>query len=121
MNDLVTRAATHPLEPVRGHPGMTQRVFVRTPSLKVVQYFYATGLDGGAHAHGNDEQAVFCVSGKFEERLGDDVFVVAAGEGFRIPPGSSHGIRCLEAGSYLLITSPLPGTGGLLDPARPHG
>lgn len=120
MNDLVT-LATRPVEPTKGHDGMTQRTFVRTQALKVVQYFFEPGVDGGTHAHGNDEQAVFCFSGRFEERLGNDVFSVGPGDGFRIPPGTVHGIRCIEKGSYLLITTPVAGTGGLLDDGRPHG
>ncbi len=109
MNELVTLAQQHPEQAVKGYEGMRKRTMAERPSLKGVEYFFDAGVDAGAHAHAGDDQVVYCVAGKFEERRGTDVFVVGPGDGFLIPPGTMHGIRCLEQGSYLLITAPIAG------------
>ena len=91
------------------HAGLTYRTFVDAkPRLTFVQYFFEAGMEVPPHSHGDEEQGVYCVSGRFAESLGGEDFEFGPGDGFYIPPGAAHGIRCIEKGSYLMCTSKVP-------------
>jgi quercetin dioxygenase-like cupin family protein len=46
------------------------------------------------------------VSGSFLVEVDDRQQVLSAGDGFYIPPGAVHGVKCLEAGVLLDAFSP---------------
>jgi quercetin dioxygenase-like cupin family protein len=62
--------------------------------------------------HGHDlEQAAYHVSGLFEIHLGDEVVTLGPGDGYAIPANAPHSVRCLEQGSYILVTARNAGGG----------
>ncbi len=94
--------ASEPLQPVRA--GITKRPLVLGDGLQADEIFFDAQVATSAHAHPL-EQAAYTVSGQFEVTLGDARRVVGPGDAYRIPAGADHAVRCLEAGSYLLITA----------------
>lgn len=90
--------------------GKFHRVLVQTVSLVVEEIFFDTGIFSEPHAH-DEEQAAYHVTGRFEVDLGGGTITVGPGDGYSIPRQAPHSVRCLEGGSYILVSS-------LVDPAE---
>jgi quercetin dioxygenase-like cupin family protein len=90
--------------------GKSHRILVQTDSLLVEEIFFDTGIFSEPHAH-DEEQAAYHVAGRFEVDLGGGTITVGAGDGYSIPRQAPHSVRCLEGGSYILVSS-------LADPAE---
>ncbi|HEX9550591.1 MAG TPA: cupin domain-containing protein [Candidatus Limnocylindrales bacterium] len=108
INEYVTVAAHEPLRPVR--TGIWKRVIVDAPALSVDEIFFDQGVATDSHGHGLS-QAAYQVSGKFEVRLADEKLVLGPGDGYSIPAGVEHSVRCVEKGSYILVTARGAGNG----------
>lgn len=102
IDERITIAANEPLRPVRA--GIWKRVLVDSPSLAVDEIRFDAGIATDGHGHGLDQAAVQ-ISGRFEVRLGDSTVELGPGDGYGIPSGLEHSVRCIEAGSYILITA----------------
>ncbi len=90
------------LQPVRA--GIRKRSLVLSDNLQADEIFFDEGIATAAHAH-DLEQAAYQVSGTFEVTLGNDRRSVGPGDAYQIPAGTPHAVRCLQPGSYLLITA----------------
>lgn len=76
------------------------------PSVMLVKVQFEQGAIGSKHSHPH-AQTTCIVSGSFEVEVGDEKKVLHAGDGFYIPPGTVHGVKCLEAGLLLDAFSPV--------------
>ena len=101
-SDTLFHWASEALQPVR--EGIRKRVLVLGDGLQADEIFFEAQVATSPHAHPL-EQAAYTVSGRFEVTLGDARREVGPGDAYRIPAGADHAVRCLEAGSYLLITA----------------
>src|SRR5215217_3859774 len=84
--------------------GKSYRALVETDSLAVSEVFCDAGVVSESHSHG-EEQAAYHVSGRFELDLDGRAVTVGPGDGYSIPAGARHSVRCIETGSYVLITA----------------
>lgn len=84
--------------------GKSHRILVQTDSLLVEEIFFDTGIFSEPHAH-DEEQAAYHVAGRFEVDLGGGTITVGPGDGYSIPRQAPHSVRCLEGGSYILVSS----------------
>lgn len=107
IDELITVAAHEPLRPVR--TGIWKRVLVDAPALGVDEIYFDEGIATDGHGH-DLSQAAYQVSGQFEVRLGSSVVVLKPGDSYSIPAGVDHSVRCVEKGSYVLITARGAGT-----------
>ena len=89
---------------VRLREGKSHRILVQTASLLVEEIFFDTGISSEPHAH-DEEQAAYHVAGRFEVDLGGGTITVGPGDGYSIPRKAPHSVRCLEGGSYILVSS----------------
>lgn len=103
MTDLVTFADVAPILAVEHRPGVSRRSITSGTALKVDQIFFENGVATDDHGHAA-EQAAYHISGRFEVAIGGVTVELAAGDGYSIPPMEEHSVRCLEAGSYILVT-----------------
>lgn len=74
-----------------------------TGSLTVDEIFFDAGIETDAHGH-HLSQVAYQVAGRFEVTLGDTSRVLGPGDGYTIPADTPHRVRCLDKGSYVLIT-----------------
>lgn len=102
ISELITTAANEPLRPVR--TGIWKRVLVDAPTLGVDEIFFEEGVASAGHGH-DQSQAAYHVAGRFKVRLGSSVVTLGPGDSYSIPAGLDHSVRCLEKGSYVLITA----------------
>lgn len=102
MDELITIAAYEPLQPIRA--GTWKRVIAAGGSLGVDEIFFDEGVQTDDHGH-NRDQVAYQVAGRFEVKLNGVTKAIGPGDGYSIPAGTSHSVRCLEKGSYVLITA----------------
>ena len=81
-----------------------------TDSLSVDEIFFDAGIETDAHGH-HLGQVAYQVAGRFEVTLGDTTRALGPGDGYTIPADTPHRVRCLEKGSYVLITALDAGNG----------
>lgn len=115
IDELITVAANEPLRPVR--TGIWKRVLVDAPTLGVDEIYFDEGIATDGHGH-DLSQAAYQVTGRFEIQLGGSVVTLGPGDSYSIPAGVDHSVRCVEKGSYVLITA-RGGTSGI--DAHDHG
>lgn len=85
--------------------GLKRRVMAYNDNLMCVEVHFDTGTVAALHSHPH-EQITYVISGKFEFTVGEDTYVVAAGDSLYKQPNIVHGARCLEAGMLLDIFTP---------------
>ena len=96
-------------------------MLVDSPALGVDEIFFDAGIATDGHGHALS-QAAYQVAGKFEVNLAGGVMTLGPGDSYSIPSGVEHSVRCVEKGSYILITARDPGTGdGHHDAGHDHG
>ena len=77
--------------------GSTRRVILDLPELMLVEFSFEAGAVGAPHAHPHIQNS-YVAAGRFEVTIGDETQIVAAGGGFIVPSGVTHGVVALEAG-----------------------
>ncbi|MBZ4188732.1 cupin domain-containing protein [Niabella beijingensis] len=85
--------------------GVQRQVYGYDDRLMLVKARFEKGAEGTLHEH-HHSQATYVASGSFEVTIGDQKKVVAAGDGFYVPPHVLHGCVCLEAGILVDVFSP---------------
>jgi quercetin dioxygenase-like cupin family protein len=90
------------LRPIR--TGIWKRVIATSPALNVDEIFFEAGVATDDHGH-DLVQAAYQVAGKFEIHREGRVVTLGPGDGYAIPPQAPHSVKCLEKGSYILITA----------------
>lgn len=118
INELITTAANEPLRPVR--TGIWKRTLVDAPTLGVDEFFFDEGIATDGHGH-DLSQAAYHVAGRFEVRLASSVVTLGPGDSYSIPAGVDHSVRCVEKGSYVLITARGGGAAHDEDHDHAHG
>jgi quercetin dioxygenase-like cupin family protein len=79
-------------------------VLVDAPTLGVDEVYFDEGVATDGHGH-DLSQAAYQVTGRFEIQLGGSVVTLGPGDSYSIPAGVDHSVRCVEKGSYVLITA----------------
>ena len=85
--------------------GLTRKVAAHNDNLMVVEVHFEAGTTAPRHHHPH-EQITYVVSGKFEFTVGDETYVVAAGDSLYKQPDIEHGATCIEAGTLLDVFTP---------------
>lgn len=85
--------------------GVERQIMGYDPSVMLVKVRFEKGAIGEKHSHPH-AQTTSVVSGSFAVEVDGEEQVLAAGDGFYIPPGAVHGVKCLEAGVLLDAFSP---------------
>jgi quercetin dioxygenase-like cupin family protein len=86
-------------------PGLSRRVGAYNDNLMVVEVHFEAGVTAPLHHHIH-EQITYVMSGKFEFTVGDETYVVVAGDSLYKQPNIEHGATCLEAGMLLDVFTP---------------
>lgn len=86
-------------------PGLSRKVAAHNDNLMVVEVHFDAGTVAARHHHVH-EQITYVMSGKFEFTVGDDTYIVAAGDSLYKQPNIEHGATCLEAGTLLDVFTP---------------
>lgn len=85
--------------------GLTRKVAAYNDNLMCVEVHFETGTVAALHSHPH-EQITYVISGKFEFKVGDETYVVSAGDSLYKQPDIVHGATCLEAGMLLDVFTP---------------
>ncbi|MGV3761140.1 cupin domain-containing protein [Parapedobacter sp.] len=80
--------------------GVSRNVMSYNDDLMVVKVRFETGSIGAAHQHPHT-QISYVESGVFEYTIGKHTKVMVQGDTCIIPSNSTHGCRCLEAGTLI--------------------
>lgn len=85
--------------------GLTRKVAAYNDNVMCVEVHFDKGTVATRHHHPH-EQITYVISGKFEFTVGDDTYMVSAGDSLYKQPDIEHGATCLEAGTLLDIFTP---------------
>lgn len=85
--------------------GLSRRVGAHNDNLMVVEVHFEAGVTAPRHHHVH-EQITYVMSGKFEFTVGDETYIVSAGDSLYKQPNIEHGATCLEAGTLLDVFTP---------------
>jgi len=96
-------ASDNTLEPVAD--GLSRKLGAHNDNLMVVEVHFEAGTTAPLHHHVH-EQITYVMSGKFEFTVGDNTYVVGAGDSLYKQPNIEHGATCLESGTLLDVFTP---------------
>lgn len=85
--------------------GLSRRVGAHNGNVMVVEVHFEAGTTAPLHHHPH-EQITYVMSGKFEFTVGNDTYIVAAGDSLYKQPNIEHGATCLESGMLLDVFTP---------------
>lgn len=85
--------------------GLSRKVGAYNDNLMVVEVHFETGTVAPRHHH-RHEQITYVMSGKFEFTVGDETYIVGAGDSLYKQANIEHGAICLEAGTLLDVFTP---------------
>lgn len=85
--------------------GIARKVCAHNENLMIVEVHFDAGVTAPMHSHPH-EQITYVMSGRFEFTIGDDTYVVSAGDSLYKQPNIQHGATCLEAGTLLDVFTP---------------
>lgn len=85
--------------------GLTRKVAAYSTNVMCVEVHFETGTVAARHHH-RHEQITYVISGKFAFTVGDETYIVSAGDSLYKQPDIVHGATCLEAGTLLDIFTP---------------
>jgi quercetin dioxygenase-like cupin family protein len=85
--------------------GLTRKVAAYNDNVMCVEVHFETGTVAALHSHPH-EQITYVISGKFEFIVGDETYIIGAGDSLYKQPNIVHGATCLEAGKLLDIFTP---------------
>lgn len=85
--------------------GLSRKVGAFNDNLMIVEVHFDAGTVAPLHHHIH-EQITYVISGKFEFTVGDETYIVAAGDSLYKQPNIVHGAVCLEAGMLLDVFTP---------------
>ncbi len=86
--------------------GIKRQLMGYDDKLLLVKIAFEKGAIGELHHHFHS-QASFVHSGSFEVEIEGKKMILSSGDGFYIPPNSTHGVVCLEAGILIDSFSPI--------------
>ncbi|PJI84322.1 Cupin domain-containing protein [Yoonia maricola] len=85
--------------------GLSRKIGAYNDNLMVVEVHFEAGTTAPLHHHPH-EQITYVISGKFEFTVGDETYIVGAGDSLYKQPNIEHGATCLEAGMLLDVFTP---------------
>ncbi len=85
--------------------GLTRKVAAYNDNLMCVEAHFEKGTVAALHSHPH-EQITYVISGRFEFVVGDETYIVSAGDSLYKQPNIVHGATCLEAGTLLDLFTP---------------
>ncbi|MFY0618378.1 cupin domain-containing protein [Shimia sp.] len=85
--------------------GLARKVAAYSDNVMCVEVHFEAGTVAALHSHPH-EQITYVISGKFEFKVGEETYVVSAGDSLYKQPDILHGATCLEAGTLLDIFTP---------------
>ncbi|SEW45922.1 Cupin domain-containing protein [Cognatiyoonia koreensis] len=85
--------------------GLSRKVGAHNDNLMVVEVHFDKGVTAPLHHHPH-EQITYVMSGRFEFTIGDETYIVGAGDSLYKQPNIEHGATCLEAGTLLDVFTP---------------
>lgn len=85
--------------------GLSRKIGAHNDNLMVVEVHFEAGTTAPLHHH-RHEQITYVVSGKFEFTVGDETYIVGAGDSLYKQPNIEHGATCLESGMLLDVFTP---------------
>lgn len=85
--------------------GLRRKVGAYNDNLMCVEVHFDTGTVAALHSHAH-EQITYVISGKFEFVVGDQTYIVSAGDSLYKQPHILHGATCIEAGTLLDMFTP---------------
>jgi len=85
--------------------GLSRKVGAHDENVMVVEVHFEAGTTAPLHHH-RHEQITYVVSGKFEFTVGDETYIVGAGDSLYKQPNIEHGATCLESGMLLDVFTP---------------
>ena len=86
--------------------GVLRQVMGYDPSILLARVLFEAGGVGEIHDHPHS-QVTYIESGEFEVYIGGETRLLSAGDGFYIPPNTSHGAVCKKAGALIDVFSPV--------------
>lgn len=86
-------------------PGVVRRTLVSGERMLVAEFSLREGSRVPVHQHPY-EQVGYVVSGRLRFTIGDEVYVVEAGDGYRIAGGVPHGVEAITGSVAVDIFSP---------------
>jgi len=86
--------------------GVKRKIMSYDDRLMLVKVSFEKGGVGSLHKH-HHSQISHVESGVFEVEIAGEKKVLAAGDGFYIPPNVMHGAVCHEAGVLIDVFSPM--------------
>jgi quercetin dioxygenase-like cupin family protein len=94
------------VEPIAAAEGVTRRILAYTDGLMCVENVFEKGAVGSIHTHPHT-QLTYVVSGKFRFTVGDEEYLVTAGDTLLKQNGIVHGCVAEEGGVLLDIFTPM--------------
>ena len=85
--------------------GLDRKIAAYNDNLMVVEVHFEAGTTAPLHHH-RHEQITYVISGKFEFTVGDETYIVGAGDSLYKQPNIEHGATCLESGMLLDVFTP---------------
>jgi len=85
--------------------GLSRKIAAYNDNLMIVEVHFEAGTVAPRHHHVH-EQITYVMSGKFEFTVGDDTYIVGAGDSLYKQPNIEHGATCLESGTLLDVFTP---------------
>lgn len=85
--------------------GLKRKILAYNEDLMVVYVHFEKDSVGEKHTHVNS-QVTYCLSGKFEYYLNDEIHILNKGDSIVVDKNLIHGLKCLEEGVVLDIFSP---------------
>jgi len=85
--------------------GLSRKLGAFNDNLMVVEVHFEAGTTAPLHHHVH-EQITYVISGKFEFTVGDETYIVGAGDSLYKQPNIVHGATCLESGMLLDVFTP---------------
>lgn len=80
--------------------GSTRRVILDLPELMLVEFTFEKGGIGPLHSHPH-VQSSYIVEGVFDVTIDGVTQRIAAGGGYIVPSGLTHGVVAIEAGRLI--------------------
>ena len=92
-------------ELVKVDEGLSRKLGAYNDNLMVVEVHFEAGTTAPLHHHVH-EQITYVISGKFEFTVGDETYIVGAGDSLYKQPNIVHGATCIESGTLLDVFTP---------------
>lgn len=86
--------------------GIEQQILGYDSSILMARASFAAGSVGTIHSHPHS-QVTYIESGEFDVDIDGEQQTLTAGDAFYVPPNTSHGAVCRQAGALIDVFSPV--------------